>query len=126
MRTDEHLKKAPKGAKPKKADWRRSAIKAALEDAGWSLRRLSVHHGYCNRTINHALFDPYPKAERLIADALGVEPWDIWPSRYDANHQPLSLPGQRKRAGQGRHLGKVARKADDGNVQAKPGDEHAE
>lgn len=119
MRNNEHLKKAPEGA-TQKADWRRSAIKAALEDAGWSLRRLSVHHGYCNRTLNHALFDPYPKAERLIADALGVEPWDIWPTRYDADHQPLSGQGARKRAGQGRHLAKpsdkVAREAASCNV----------
>ncbi|MDI5816356.1 helix-turn-helix domain-containing protein [Salmonella enterica subsp. enterica serovar Cerro] len=25
---------------------------------------------------------PYPRGERIIADALGVEPRDLWPSRY--------------------------------------------
>ncbi|WP_149008593.1 helix-turn-helix domain-containing protein, partial [Escherichia coli] len=24
----------------------------------------------------------YPKAEKIIADALGMTPQDIWPSRY--------------------------------------------
>jgi Ner family transcriptional regulator len=29
-----------------------------------------------------------PKYERLIADYLGVEPWELWPDRYDEAHNP--------------------------------------
>lgn len=117
MNTYEHLKKAPKGAKQQPTDWHPADVVAALRKAGWSLRKLSAHHGYSPNAIKHANVRPYPKAERLIAQAIGVEPWDIWPTRYDADHQPLSRPGQRKRAGQGRHLGKtVARPAAPGNV----------
>lgn len=63
-------------------DWHPADIKAALEKAGWSLRRLSLHHGYKPTTLKEALHRRYPKAERLIADAIGVDPDTIWPSRY--------------------------------------------
>ena len=103
MPHNEHLKKAPKGTS-KKTDWHRADIVAALWKRGWSLRRLSVHHGYAHATLGHALKSPYPKAERAIAEAIGVAPWEIWPTRYDAQHRPLSGKGARKRVGQGRHL----------------------
>lgn len=64
-------------------DWHRADIKAALEKAGWSLSRLSKHHGYASRnTLKNALDKPWPKAERLIAEAIGIPPEEIWPSRY--------------------------------------------
>ncbi|EMV2148015.1 helix-turn-helix domain-containing protein, partial [Escherichia coli] len=33
-------------------------------------------------TLKNALDKRYPKAEKIIADALGMTPQDIWPSRY--------------------------------------------
>ena len=27
----------------------------------------------------------YPRGEKIIADALGLKPHEIWPSRYDEN-----------------------------------------
>ncbi|GKX57363.1 hypothetical protein SOASR030_34750 [Leminorella grimontii] len=33
-------------------------------------------------TLANALMRRWPKGERLIAAALGVEPGEIWPSRY--------------------------------------------
>lgn len=77
---------------PKKAslpkDWHPADIKAALEKAGWSLRRLSQHHGYSPCLLQVALARPYPRAEGLIAEAIGVSPETIWPSRYD-ERRPL-------------------------------------
>ncbi|ROD80150.1 hypothetical protein C4Z03_027390 [Klebsiella pneumoniae subsp. pneumoniae] len=32
--------------------------------------------------MNNALDRRYPKGERIIASAIGVEPSEIWPSRY--------------------------------------------
>ncbi|EON5665144.1 transcriptional regulator, partial [Escherichia coli] len=32
--------------------------------------------------LKNALDKRYPKAEKIIADALGMTPQDIWPSRY--------------------------------------------
>ncbi|WP_330178016.1 helix-turn-helix domain-containing protein [Candidatus Vondammii sp. HM_W22] len=72
--------------KARHKDWHRADIKAALEKAGWSLRRLATHHGYPPSMAIHALVKPYPNGERLIADAIGMDPWKIWPSRYDENH----------------------------------------
>lgn len=82
MTSSRRLKKAAS------CDWHPADIKAALEKAGWSLRRLSLHHGYSHGTVRQAISKPYPNGERIIADAIGVEPWEIWPSRYDDRHFP--------------------------------------
>jgi Ner family transcriptional regulator len=72
--------KQPKKAAP---DWHRADIVAALRKAGWSLRKLSAHHGYASaNTLAKALDRPWPKGERLIAAAIGQKPEAIWPSRY--------------------------------------------
>jgi len=64
-------------------DWHPADIKAALEKAGWSLRGLSEHHGYYPTALSSALRSRYPKAQGLIAEAIGVDPEVIWPSRYE-------------------------------------------
>lgn len=64
-------------------DWHRADIVCALRKAGWSIRRLSKHHGYADpSTLTNALDRPWPKGERLIAEAIGVSPEVIWPQRY--------------------------------------------
>lgn len=68
-------------------DWDPADIVAELRKAGWSLRRLSFSCGYDSDALKHALRRPYPRAERIIAEALGVAPHVIWPSRY-----PDSVP----------------------------------
>lgn len=78
MRHYKHAKKAPPG------DWHPADIKAALEKAGWSLRRLSAAAGLHSDTLRKGLAKPYPKCERIIAEALGVSAETIWPSRYEA------------------------------------------
>lgn len=73
-------RKRPKKAAP---DWHRADIVAELRKAGWSLRKLSLHHGYASgTTLGNALVRSWPKGERLIAEAIGVHPAVIWPSRY--------------------------------------------
>jgi len=64
------------------ADWNRIDIVAALHKRGVSIRALSVRSGLKPDTLKNALSRAYPKAERIIADALGVAPEKIWPSRY--------------------------------------------
>lgn len=74
-----------KKASPAK-DWHKADIKAALAKVGWSLNQLGLVHGYnCKSALARALHAPYPRAERIIADAIGVKPEEIWPSRYNAN-----------------------------------------
>jgi len=70
--------------KPAATDWHPADIVAELRKAGWSLRRLSSHYGYSDPTsLAKALSRPWPLAERRIADAIGVPPEQIWPSRYE-------------------------------------------
>jgi len=64
-------------------DWHPADIQAALKKRGWSLRRLSLACGYSAGSLKAVLGKPWPRAERAIANALGMTPWDIWPSRYD-------------------------------------------
>ncbi len=73
--------------KPVTEDWHRADIVASLRKCGWSLRKLSLHNGYsCATTLNNALDRPWPKAEKIIATEIGVDPADIWPSRYQRNN----------------------------------------
>lgn len=85
-------------------DWHKAYIVAALHAAGTSLRKLSVANGYKPSVLKHALASPWPKAERLIAEAIGEKPHEIWPSRYSSSGIPLSKKGARQAAGQGRHV----------------------
>lgn len=71
-----------KKANPVPKDWHPADVVAALRKAGWSLRRLGVAHGYSPCSLKNVLVMRWPKAERIVADALGVKPEEIWPSRY--------------------------------------------
>lgn len=90
-------KKAGVAPGPEREDWHRADIKAALEKAGWSLRQLSIHHGLTPKTFQHAMWRPYPKGERAIAEAIGVPPQVIWPSRYGPDGQPNRRRGRKPR-----------------------------
>ncbi|MGP1606451.1 MAG: helix-turn-helix domain-containing protein [Moraxella sp.] len=63
-------------------DWHQADIIASLKKAGTNLSALSEKNGYSRNNLRNALYRHYPKAERIIARAIGVEPKDIWPSRY--------------------------------------------
>lgn len=63
-------------------DWHRADIIAELRKKGTTLASLSRNAGLNARTLNNALDRRYPKGERIIASAIGVEPAEIWPSRY--------------------------------------------
>lgn len=63
-------------------DWHSADIIAALRKRGTSLAALSRQAGLASSTLANALNRHWPKGERLIAEALGVTPEQIWPSRY--------------------------------------------
>jgi len=67
------------------ADWHPADIVAALSKRGTSLRKLSAERGYAAGSLRKALRHPWPKAEAVIAEALGVHPAVLWPSRYGAD-----------------------------------------
>ena len=68
-----------------KKDWHKADIRAALNKNGWTTASLSRHLGFTSGALYQALLRPWPKGERAIAEAIGVDPSDIWPSRYLAN-----------------------------------------
>lgn len=64
------------------ADWHRIDIVAALHKRHLTLRELSENAGLSPDTLKNALHRSYPKGERIIANALNLDPACIWPSRY--------------------------------------------
>lgn len=65
-------------------DWHRADVIAALHKRGWSVASLAKAHGLGVSTLRSALDKPYPKSERLLADAIGIAPEEIWPERFAA------------------------------------------
>ncbi len=63
-------------------DWHPADIIAALKKRVTSLAEVSRNSGLASSTLTNALNRRWPKGERLIAEALGVAPETIWPSRY--------------------------------------------
>lgn len=79
---------------PKKAsqgDWHPADVKAALEKSGWTLRKLAASHNVAPHAVKIALRQRCLPAETRIADALGVHPMAIWPSRFNADGSRLIL-----------------------------------
>ncbi|ATZ93309.1 MULTISPECIES: helix-turn-helix transcriptional regulator [Dickeya] len=66
----------------RRMDWHSADIIAALRKKGTSLSAVSREAGLSSSTLANALYRPWPKGELLIANALGVKPEEIWPSRY--------------------------------------------
>lgn len=86
--------------KTSRKDWHPADIKATLEKAGWTLRALAAHHGIKDSSsLSHTFGRSYPLNEKRIADAIGVPPQEIWPSRYydDGSKKPRGLRGKRPR-----------------------------
>ncbi|WP_224652809.1 helix-turn-helix domain-containing protein [Pectobacterium versatile] len=66
----------------RKQDWHPADIIAALRKKNTTLAAVSRAAGLSSSTLANALSRPWPKGEWLIADAMGVHPSEIWPSRY--------------------------------------------
>ena len=74
--------KAPKNTSQE--DWHPADIIAALRKRGITLRGLAEAHGIKDSSsFSAALVRSLPANEKRIADALGVHPKVIWPSRYN-------------------------------------------
>lgn len=62
-------------------DWHNADIVAELKKRGFSLRKLSIANGLSPNTLRTALDKPYLKAEKIIAEAMGLTEFDVWPQR---------------------------------------------
>ena len=79
-------KKAGLDAAAPAQDWHPSDVIAALHKAGWTMKALAAEHGLSTGTgLSKALTGSAPLSEKRIADALGLHPKAIWPSRYLEN-----------------------------------------
>lgn len=74
---------ATDNSKTQPHDWHPADILARLKKAGWTMAGLGKFHGYSSRsTLHGAIAKHWPKGEKIIAEAIGVTPAEIWPSRY--------------------------------------------
>jgi Ner family transcriptional regulator len=73
---------------------RREWIKYQLAIRGHTLSTLAKQHNRTRQQPQAALRKPYPKWERIIADALGIESHHLWPERYDADGAPARKKGR--------------------------------
>lgn len=81
--------------KPAVNDWHKADIICGLWKLGTSIQKLSRENNYKGNGLEQALRRNWPKGERIIADALGVTPQQIWPSRYHTDGTPRSGRGER-------------------------------
>ncbi len=63
-------------------DWHPEIIKAEIHRRGLSFRTLSLQAGYSKDSLKSVLRTPCKPYQQIVADALGVTPEEIWPSRY--------------------------------------------
>jgi len=61
----------------------RTRVKINLALGGYTLEDLAKKNGLRGNSLSLVFFKPYPRGERIIADALGLQPWDLWPERYE-------------------------------------------
>lgn len=57
-------------------------ILAALRKRGHTATGLSTANNLDRTAVSKAARRPWPKVEKIIADALEVKPSEIWPTRY--------------------------------------------
>lgn len=85
MRTKNHSKKASH------QDWHPADIVAALHKRGITLRKIAEQHQVSSRAVIQALRERNLPSEKRIADAIGIPPQVIWPSRYNLDGSRTDL-----------------------------------
>lgn len=82
-------------------DWLWDEVLAALHCEGLTLHALAKRHQVHVQAISIAQHRPSATTEARIAEALGILPQQIWPSRYNPDGTPCS-----RREGHGQWMGK--------------------
>lgn len=71
------------------ADWGWPLVKFKLAEAGLTLADVARRAGMTPAACHQVARLPLPRAQGAIAGALGLKPWEIWPTRYDSRGRPI-------------------------------------
>lgn len=71
------------------SDWPWAKVKYELEIRGVNLSILARRHGLTPSHFQKVKTRALPRPQRMIADALGLEPKAIWPTRYRRGGTPI-------------------------------------
>jgi Ner family transcriptional regulator len=63
-------------------------IKYRLSLNGFTFGKLAILHNVKKQNFTNVKKAPSPKYERIIANHIGLQPWDLWPQRYDPANNP--------------------------------------
>lgn len=80
---------------PKK---RRAWVLYQVQLQGRSLAQIAEAAGVRRQVLYSAFLYPYPRIEKVIADAVGVRPQMLFPERYDADGLPNRKRGRPRKA----------------------------
>jgi len=80
-------------------NWHKADIHAAVRKAGSNMSEIGRSVGLKRQTMYWALIFPHFRANRAIADFLGVSLHEIWPQWFDADgkltsRRPILRPGR--------------------------------
>lgn len=73
---------------------RRSWVIYRLQLNGRSLAALAQKHGVTRQCVYQVFRQPYPHMEKLVADAVGLEPQVLFAERYDERGRSLRARGR--------------------------------
>lgn len=65
-----------------KQDMHRKRIVFELHMRDLTVKELSLKAGLGASTLSNVFSRKWPKAEKIVAEALDMKPQEIWPSRY--------------------------------------------
>ena len=89
--------------KTQKKAWDAPGILAEVKRKGSTLTGLAEANGLNSSACRTALSRPFPAADKVIADFIGVSLHELWPDRYDENDQRYDRRTVRFRAHNARH-----------------------
>jgi Ner family transcriptional regulator len=81
---------------PKNSKNLRALLKFTLSTKGLTITELAKIHMKTTSNLCNAFYIPYPRGEAIIAAALDLQPWDLWPDRYGEDHKSNRKRGRQK------------------------------
>ena len=77
---------------------RRAWVKYQIHMQGLTMAKVAAAAGVDRRTLYQVFQKPYPRMEKIVAEALGMTPQVLFPERYDADGLPNRMMGRPKKS----------------------------